>query len=68
MLSAEAGVWARIEVLEAGAVDFLAKPFATRELIARFRCRLARQPSAPTGGNAGNEGADSLWSGAVVRI
>ncbi|MGD9958248.1 response regulator transcription factor [Nocardioides sp.] len=43
VLSADAGVRARIEVLEAGAVDFLAKPFATRELIARVRCRLHQQ-------------------------
>ena len=45
VLSAEAEVRARIEVLEAGAVDFLAKPFATRELVARVRCRLQRASS-----------------------
>lgn len=43
VLSADASVRARIEVLEAGAVDFLAKPFATRELLARVRCRLGGQ-------------------------
>ncbi len=41
VLSAEADVGARVEVLEAGAVDFLAKPFAVRELVARVRSRLA---------------------------
>ncbi|WP_457206585.1 response regulator transcription factor, partial [Nocardioides sp. P5_C9_2] len=45
VLSADATVGARIEVLEAGAVDFLAKPFATRELIARVRCRLSHHSS-----------------------
>ncbi|MCW2768132.1 MAG: response regulator with CheY-like receiver domain and winged-helix DNA-binding domain [Nocardioides sp.] len=41
VLSAEADVGARVEVLEAGAVDFLAKPFAVRELVARVRGRLS---------------------------
>lgn len=41
VLSAEAHVSARVEVLEAGAVDFLAKPFAIRELLARVRGRLS---------------------------
>ena len=40
VLSAEAHPGARIELLEAGAVDFLAKPFAIRELLARVRARL----------------------------
>jgi DNA-binding response OmpR family regulator len=40
VLSAEADVGARVEVLEAGAVDFVAKPFAVRELLARVRSRL----------------------------
>lgn len=49
VLSADATVGARIEVLEAGAVDFLAKPFATRELVARVRCRLNPRPGAERG-------------------
>jgi DNA-binding response OmpR family regulator len=40
VLSAESDVGARVELLEAGAVDFLGKPFAIRELLARVRARL----------------------------
>jgi len=40
ILSATADVQLRIGCLEQGAVDFLAKPFAIRELIARVRGRL----------------------------
>ncbi|MFC6285367.1 response regulator transcription factor [Nocardioides sp. GCM10027113] len=44
VLSAESDVGARIELLEAGAVDFLGKPFAIRELLARVGARLAAEP------------------------
>ena len=40
VLSAVADVGARVDVLEQGAVDFLAKPFAVRELVSRVRHRL----------------------------
>lgn len=40
VLSATGNVQLRINCLELGAVDFLAKPFAVRELIARVRSRL----------------------------
>jgi len=40
LLSARAGEEARIEGREAGADDYLAKPFATRELLARVRSNL----------------------------
>lgn len=40
VLSAAADVEARVDCLERGAVDFLAKPFAIRELLARVRSRL----------------------------
>ena len=40
VLSATADVQARVACLERGAVDFLAKPFAVRELLARVRSRL----------------------------
>ncbi len=40
VLSATADVQLRIGCLEQGAVDFLAKPFAVRELVARVRGRL----------------------------
>ena len=40
VLSATSDLSARIDCLESGAVDFLAKPFAVRELTARVRSRL----------------------------
>jgi len=40
VLSAEADVGARVELLEASAVDFLGKPFAIRELLARVDARV----------------------------
>jgi len=46
VLSAMADVETRVRCLEHGAIDFLAKPFALRELLARVQCRLST-PSAP---------------------
>ncbi len=43
VLSAATDVETRVECLERGAVDFLAKPFSVRELIARVRARLDRE-------------------------
>lgn len=59
VLSAESDVGARVEVLEAGAVDFLGKPFAIRELLARVRARLAASSDG-----AGRD--DILRAGQVV--
>lgn len=41
MLSARAGEEARVEGLEAGASDYLVKPFSARELLARVEAQLA---------------------------
>jgi DNA-binding response OmpR family regulator len=48
VLSADACVGARVEALEAGAVDFVAKPFAIRELLARVTRHLRALPAATT--------------------
>jgi DNA-binding response OmpR family regulator len=45
VLSATTGVETRVGCLEAGAVDYLAKPFAIAELLARVRSRL-REPGS----------------------
>lgn len=50
VLSAMTGVEVRVGCLEAGAVDFLAKPFALAELLARIRSRMRERlpgPAAP---------------------
>jgi two-component system OmpR family response regulator len=47
VLSAVSDVESRVRCLELGAADYLAKPFALAELLARVRARL-RQPAAPT--------------------
>ena len=48
MLTAAAGVEDRVEGLDLGADDYLPKPFAFVELIARVRALSRRHPSAPT--------------------
>ncbi len=52
VLSAMTGVEARVGCLEAGAVDYLPKPFALAELLARIRSRL-REPRAADGDGMG---------------
>jgi two-component system OmpR family response regulator len=63
VLSAMTGVEARVGCLEAGAVDFLAKPFALAELLARIRSRMRErlpgQPAAQQAPGSGPAGADS---------
>ena len=45
MLTARGGVEDRVTGLEAGADDYLAKPFAFKELVARVRALSRRQPA-----------------------
>ena len=47
MLTAAAGVNDRVDGLELGADDYLGKPFAFHELVARIRALIRRAPSAP---------------------
>jgi len=47
MLTAAAGIDDRVDGLELGADDYLGKPFAFTELIARVRALARRAPSAP---------------------
>lgn len=54
MLTARSGTSDTIEGLDAGASDYVAKPFAVAELLARVRSRLRESASAPvllTGGD-----------------
>jgi len=47
MLTAAGGVEDRVDGLELGADDYLGKPFAFQELVARVRALARRAPSAP---------------------
>lgn len=69
VLSAEADVGARVEMLEAGAVDFLAKPFAVRELLARVKSRLRRAEEVHANGTNGEEvlRVGSVWLDVPTR-
>jgi DNA-binding response OmpR family regulator len=48
VLSGVTDVAARVQALDGGAVDFVAKPFHLSELIARTRRHLAASPAAPS--------------------
>jgi DNA-binding response OmpR family regulator len=54
MLTAAAGVDDRVDGLELGADDYLPKPFAFAELVARVRALARRAPSAPPVLHCGN--------------
>jgi len=49
VLSAMTGIEARVGCLEDGAVDYLSKPFALAELLARIRSRMRGPPAADGG-------------------
>lgn len=52
VLSALADVNSKVRCLELGATDYLAKPFAVAELLARVRCRMRAAPARGADGDA----------------
>ena len=68
VLSAITGVETRVGCLEAGAVDYLAKPFAIAEFLARVRSRLRESGSDDrdrTVNRAGRLTADEVEAGGI---
>jgi DNA-binding response OmpR family regulator len=69
VLSATTGVETRVGCLEAGAVDYLAKPFAIAELLARVRSRLRESASEDERDGAGRRtprrAADEVEAGGI---
>lgn len=63
VLTARDDVGDRIEGLDAGADDYLVKPFALEELLARTRALLRR-----TGGSSGDEGDDEVLEYGGLRM
>ena len=51
MLSAKGEVFDKVLGLELGADDYMAKPFDTKELVARVKANLRRRPAAPVPDN-----------------
>ena len=64
MLTARADVRDRIRGLNSGADDYLVKPFAFDELVARLRALTRRRPAAPPAAAA----AEPTYLGAVVSV
>lgn len=76
VLSARSAEWQKIEALDAGADDFLAKPFGVGELLARVRAMLRRAaapPKAPQAFSVGDLAFDTKTrelrlSGRLIRL
>ena len=74
MLTAREGALDKVALLEAGADDYVVKPFSPPELVARVRAVLRRTddiaaPSDRDGaGESGTQGADAVGDATVVSI
>ena len=68
LLSARAGEEARVEGLGAGADDYLVKPFAARELLARVASHLAAGAAAPRGRRRGCSESEARLQAAVDLV
>ena len=66
MLSARAGEEARVEGIEAGADDYLVKPFTARELLARVGTQLALAQMRKQAAHVRRLEAEQAWLGAAL--
>lgn len=67
MLTAMGEEMDRVVGLELGADDYVAKPFSSRELVARIRAVL-RRGAAPTGPSAAERGSKRLFAGWTLDV
>ena len=67
VLSARIDETDKIAALDAGADDYLTKPFGTGELLARVRANL-RRPRAAAGGSAGAEAGEPVFRFGDVEV
>jgi len=60
----------KVEALDAGADDYVSKPFSMQELMARIRAALRRAPAAAEGGphNFASEDLEIDFGGRRVRV
>ena len=68
VLSARADEADKIAALDAGADDYLTKPFGVGELLARVRANLRRQRGSGADGAAGGDEADPLFRFGDVEV
>jgi DNA-binding response OmpR family regulator len=69
MLTARDGTADRVRGLDAGADDYLVKPFAYEELLARVRALLRRRsPRRPTRGSASTTSWWTRWRGRCAAV
>jgi DNA-binding response OmpR family regulator len=68
MLTAASAVDDRVAGLDAGADDYVCKPFDMPELVARVRAHLREVPLLPAGAEAEPDSATAGDSGLVIRV
>jgi DNA-binding response OmpR family regulator len=68
LLTARDSVMDKVAGLDAGAMDYITKPFAIEELLARIRVSLKYRKPETAGGDGVSAGSSSLTAGASARL
>ena len=66
LLTARDAVMDKVSGLDAGAIDYITKPFAIEELLARIRVALKRYGSGPAGSLSGSAKGEAAGSGGAA--